>query len=559
MNKQIAKTLYGYASDNRPINKLTVNALSVKSFNLAGIINGSNIFTNIQIFDSQINNTSIGIDSPNVGKFTELISGQPGTGYLTTFYGNTLGNYTQWDPVNNVLTVNGATAVRDTLIASTIDSSCGSILNLKNITSCVSDLYISSGNILLNTTSNLIFGNNYIQSNEFGLTVSGGKLSLLSDITVLDQLFFGSTSSNISFGSGDLTIQNSLGNINLIPMISTGSVNIPLDNKLIFGNSNNWIYGDNSSLHISSPVVNIDGQVNITGSLNVLNTFVNSDSYILPVGTSYYIPITAIQNYTSGSLQITTSLLHYFSIGDTLNISNSDSDPVIDGFYTVVSVLDPFNFIVSGTTLTTPGTTGTVRTDLKFQQNKDVGIQVNYYTDSAQTWGSANYKTGFFGLKLDTGNFTVYKEGTNVNDVFTGTLGTVEADTGLFNHASVGNMYFGNLVSQIERVSCSVTSSSFTVSPVISTTIVNIADGPQVIASATMPSVGLIDGQIKYILINTLNTNGSLVYLYFHKLQVPGGNASALKFKRTGQSVEIMYDKVDDTWRLLMSGAQAIP
>lgn len=62
----------------------------------------------------------------------------------------------------------------------------------------------------------------------------------------------------------------------------------------------------------------------------------------------------------AGSVQITTSTHHDLVAGATVTIVNSNSSPTIDGIYSIVSIVDDFNFTIS-TSVTTPGTSGYIK------------------------------------------------------------------------------------------------------------------------------------------------------------------------------------------------------
>lgn len=645
MSKNIVKPLKGLSVNvgTGVFNTITTKSIILDNLTIAGVFE-NNILNNVQITNSQINNTTIGLQNPAAGSFTNLQSGNVGAGYPVTFYGNVIGDSVTWNPNNSTFTVNGALNIRDctaisdfsickgtlgtsntkglTLSSSTaniyipqytnlnfsttgnnylvgsggsllinstdvyfrdpipfignyldtsgstdrgiqfnylnssgnqtlgffgykaatnlftfytdatnnneiitgnlgsmqfknvivqsitinsggsIDMSCGNLLNVSTITGCGGTLNISSGNIVLNTSSNLLFGNNAqinisngnlalstfsngnislnngllvstngstfvnnslnfnsinstsssisILNTNGNLLVSGGNTIFNSSIQLNNSLNFGNNSSaNINFTNGNLSIVNSFGNINLTPQGTTGTIFIPDYNKLIFANPANYIYGNQSQLFISSPsqigitspVINLNGNVNVIGSLNALTTTINSDVYILPLGTAYYNPITSITNTTTaGITRIAVSLPDYLTIGNLVTLISPNSVPAITGTYSVGNLINSTTFdIYTGQTLTSSGNSGTVKSDLKFDQGKDVGIQVDYWTTTNAnniTAGSSNYRTGFFGFKRNTERWTFYHDGTNANDVFTGTLGDLQANNLYINGIS---------------------------------------------------------------------------------------------------------------------------
>lgn len=354
-----------------------------------------------------------------------------------------------------------------------LDLSNGTISNVKTISgtdlSILSNsINLSSGNVILPFNSNLNFGNttNSIYVNTSGnmfistkqdlsLTSQTGNISLIvntsgnSNISIPKNvpLYFGSTSGGTFISnntSNNLVVSNSSGNIELYPKNSTGSINIPNNNYLNFGSTQNSLLSDGTQLLINGyNGVNINtSNFNISGNVNIIGTItaaVNSDfdinRYILPLGTSQIVDIQSINNYnltTQGNLKITTVQPHNFSIGDSIKIMNSTSIPTIDGTYLVVYTTSNNEFIISGQNLTTAGGIGgTVKSNLTTYQGKDVGIQVNYWSTTASpsiTSGSLGYKTGFFGFKNSTERWTFYKNATISNNIVTGSLSDIEVN-----------------------------------------------------------------------------------------------------------------------------------
>lgn len=354
-----------------------------------------------------------------------------------------------------------------------LDLSNGTISNVKTISgtdlSILSNsINLSSGNVNLPFNSNLNFGNttNSIYVNTSGnmfistkqdlsLTSQTGNIALIvntsgnSNISIPKNvpLYFGSTSGGTFISnntSNNLVVSNSSGNIELYPKNSTGSINIPNNNYLNFGSTQNSLLSDGTQLLINGyNGVNINtSNFNISGNVNIIGTItaaVNSDfdinRYILPLGTSQIVDIQSINNYnltTQGNLKITTVQPHNFSIGDSVKIMNSTSIPTIDGTYLVVYTTSNNEFIISGQNLTTAGGVGgTVKSNLTTYQGKDVGIQVNYWSTTASpsiTSGSLGYKTGFFGFKNSTERWTFYKNATISNNIVTGSLSDIEVN-----------------------------------------------------------------------------------------------------------------------------------
>jgi hypothetical protein len=71
---------------------LTATNLQLESINIAGLFEDG-VFQNVVIKDSQIFNTVIGAEGPNVGYFSDLRTNQD-----VKFISNVFGSYVQWDP-----------------------------------------------------------------------------------------------------------------------------------------------------------------------------------------------------------------------------------------------------------------------------------------------------------------------------------------------------------------------------------------------------------------------------------------------------------------------------
>lgn len=357
-----------------------------------------------------------------------------------------------------------------------LDIQNGNINNVTTITGSSSGiLNLSSGNINVPYNSNLNFGTT---SNSISVTTSGNlTLKSSNDINITSQtgsiylnvntsgtssvnisnntpLYFGIQSSGnyIMSSSGNLNISSSSGNINLTPKSSTGTVFIPTNTILSFGSTSDSILSDGTQLlingyngiGINTSNFTISGNVNIVGTItSTPDPDSDLNRYILPLGTSQYLDITSITNYTGpllGNVKITVNGSHNFSIGDTILIKNSDSIPKIDDSFVVSSIVSETEFTITNTeTLTASGTKGTVKSNLTTYQGKDVGIQVNYWStvgNTSLTSGSVGYKTGFFGFKDTSQRWVYYKDATISNNIVSGTLSDIEVNKVFANNLS---------------------------------------------------------------------------------------------------------------------------
>lgn len=354
-----------------------------------------------------------------------------------------------------------------------LNLSNGQVTGVNTLSGGAVNIFTTVGNLSLTPTSGnsvlipynipLSFGNtqNSIMSDTSGnmiytakskttiLSQTGGISFVTSDSLRAPSnvpLYFGTTNNTyiINDSSGNLSLLNSTGNVNLTPKFSTGSVNIPTNNYLNFGSSSNSVYSDGTQLilnglngiAINSSSVTIAGTVNVVGTLSASNTNVDLNQYILPLGTNQYLPISSVVNNPSGSggnILVTTTTSGYLSIGDSVTLQNTNTTPIIDGNYTITSITSPTSFTITGSSLNTGSSVGSVKTNLTTDPGKDVGIQVNYWsttgnTSTAITVGSVGYKTGFFGFKKSTERWSFYANVTNSNNVVTGSLGDIEVN-----------------------------------------------------------------------------------------------------------------------------------
>ena len=353
-----------------------------------------------------------------------------------------------------------------------IDLQNGTISNLNTISSNMliinsnDSITLRSNNINIPQNSFLNFGSssngNSISTNTLGnldiITSSGNVNFLLNQNSSINfpqniPLNFGNVSSGnyiISNTNGSFVINNSSGNINLVPTVSSGSVNIPTYNYLNFGSGStrNSLYSDGqqlfingySGININSTSFNIGGNVNITGTITAaVNADFDLNRYILPLGTSQILNIASVENYntttnTNGNfIKITTTTPTYYTVGDSVTVTNTGSFPSVDGTYNVSGILSSTSFFINnirGTPLTTTsGSIGTVKSNLMTYQGKDVGIQVNYWNGIGITSGSSGYKTGFFGFKNNTNRWSFYNNATITDNIVTGTLSDIQVNT----------------------------------------------------------------------------------------------------------------------------------
>ncbi len=424
---------------------------------------------------------------------------------------------------------------------SNIQLSNGSVSGVSVLSGGALEIQATSGNISFSASSVLLpfntplsFGNtnNSIQSDTAGNVVmtSTARLTLLSQteginlvtsdfIRVPDKvpMYFGTSSNTFiaSNSAGALSIVNSSGNIDLSPQVSTGSVNIPANNYLNFGDSRNSVYSDGAQLFlngfegisIASSSVTISGSVNILGTLLAGNTAIDYNQFILPLGTYEYNAITSVSNNTTGNggnIQVTIASNAYLAAGDPVTLQNTTTSPPIDGQYTIDSVINPTTFTISYfSNLTTGSSSGNIKTNLTTDKGKDVGIQVNYWSTTGNasiTAGSVGYKTGYFGFKKDLERWSFYSNATINNNIVTGAFGDIQVNK-VFASRLSGVILDGGITCGSNNVA----GSNFTISG-------GTIDGTPVGVTAAAPGRFTTLSNTVQASLSNVQLQGSLVY-----------------------------------------------
>lgn len=373
---------------------------------------------------------------------------------------------------------------------SNLDVKCGTIANVSVLSGCSSqglsiistngNISISTANILLPQNTRLAFGstNNSISSTSVGnILIASNTNNIIFSTNTLGNAFtqfsqnsgmyFGSQSSGnflIRDTNSNFNITNTSGDIYLSPYTnittnSYGNIVIPVNNNLVFGNSNTKISGDGTNLQLYGYSIDINststifnGNVNVIGSL----TTIDSGKYIYPLGTKQLLNIINIENSsTLGNVLVTTNLVNYLVIGDSVTLTNTDSIPTLNSVYTVNQIINNKTFSISHVSLTKPATYGTLYGVLKVYQGKDVGIEVDYWTtagNTSVTAGSVNYKQAFFGWINNTQQWTYYSNATIQNDIITqGTLGDIRVNQ-IYTNKISGFILDGQIVGGTSKI-----------------------------------------------------------------------------------------------------------
>lgn len=525
----------------------------------------------------------------------------------------------------------------------------GGISGVKDLSGGSIEIITTEGNISLSPTSGssivipndvpLVLGEeSYITSTTSGslfiaspndVVVTAGNQILLNgeNGTVIGndedgaaRLYLGNTSSTY--------IENTTnGNLRLAP---EKDVLITDNTRLVFSDDgNNYIYGnteglfivgeelriDGESLNMNVDAVNVNGQLQVSGKVYADGIEVDSTPFIYLLGSFDKLNITSIINHShavhsDAEVLISTAETHQLGIGAIVTLRSTNSDPVIDGTYSVTSVVSDNSFTISPDNITLPlnldGTSGIVRAPIAADPGKDVGIQVNWHTGS--TSGTMDSKTGFFGFKRDTKRWTFYKEGTNTEDVFNGTLlgdvefnkghihklsgfelqGGLTAGTNLISGANfminggsidgvtIGSVVpspanftnlsstnvnvtngtlLGNLNYSVEHVSLGSNGTSGSLAVDVIVSFVNVEDLFE--TELELPS-GFVDGQLKTIIAARVGNDSSFRVMFGNNSLltpfIPGSALtsptypSKILFKRQGQSVSLVWNAVESCW-----------
>ena len=301
------------------------------------------------------------------------------------------------------------------------------------------DLYIDAlGSIIIPDYTKLLFSssNQYISGGDNGiLNINSSGETIMSNTGLRNpsNIYFNLLNNNTYIGT-DSNENLSLisGNNIYLTSGSGGNIYIPTNSNFVFGDYSTRIVSDGSKLYIYGADLEIDSNVIINGSLNVLGPVISTvqqtikaDGHILQLGNGMKLDIL---NITDGSIvdsiDITVSADHKLIVGDTIIISETNSSPVIDGTYTVTEIIDNITYRINFTGgVLVDGTLGLSVSKKVYNNGKDIGIQANWHNGISGTLGA---KYAFFGYKTSLGRWQFIKDGINNNEVFTGTLGDIE-------------------------------------------------------------------------------------------------------------------------------------
>jgi hypothetical protein len=475
----------------------------------------------------------------------------------------------------------------------TIDSIGDTTISSENTLSFLAgdSVSMSSGSVALNESTVVSFGTQ---------GTSGGYSTTIGKDT-----------------SGTLIVQNYTGGIYL----SSGSISVPETSPIVFGQENVNIYGEDDRLYINGyrgTIISGDettflGNLNIIGNITSTNVDTDVIPFIYPLGTNNILDITRIAQISGGTaggtvgssiIEIQTDGAHYLKIGDEISIKNTNTEPRLNGTFTVSNVMsNDILRILSTISLTQNGTEGKLISKLVTDPGKDVGIGVNWHTGF--TTGTVEAQTGFFGFKRNTERWTFFRTGTITDNVFNGTLGNIEASKAFLdrisgfvldgavsagsnkitgtnfeigggsidntpigvNSANVGRFtaltstvqtnvnnqtVSGRMSYSTERFTVSSANPSINPSNIHMVTFISVS-GISFNGSGTMPN-GTSDGQVKTVVFSAMGANCTYVLNFASgKLIAPNPLNPSLvptkiTFKRKGQSINLIWDDVGQFW-----------
>ncbi|NBP01676.1 MAG: hypothetical protein EBU90_16380, partial [Proteobacteria bacterium] len=473
--KPLVKPLKGgsVSSNLGVFDTVSANTLKLESLSIAGVFEDG-ILLNVIIQDSELKNTVIGVDGPNVGYFTKLQTRSD-----VNLYSNIVGAAVNWDP-------NTAQFYISSTRASFKVDGCSFLGNLEicrndiSATNFNGDINIIPNNLgtlylkgpITNITSNGNFYSelakgsaSFVIDNDFKVYSSHGSSSITS--------FDSSTTQTIN---GDISLQTDTGlATKLLTVVRTTDANVLLTSVFPHQLKSGDVFSvTNGSLNGLFTVGNIlndtvftlnatSGAVFYTtgGSFAKLpsnNIVLNSQNL---VKIPDRIPLTF--GDTTNSISAGTSGMVVSSYGDVFintNANNTSANNIVrfpqntklqlgtSGSnyinYDGNSVnINSANQIDLNGSLTTIDTTNTKLYDpiitlanynLVSNDGKDRGVEFNYFDNTTNSM-----KLGWFGFRNATKSFSFIADATNNNEVISGSIGNFE-----LSFLSVNNVFLNS-------------------------------------------------------------------------------------------------------------------
>lgn len=494
----------------------------------------------------------------------------------------------------------------------------GNIYNVSSLNVTSGNIVLNPGSgghvTISGSLSSLYFGgaSNEIRASSGNLIVSSsGKIVLDTPIVDLDEnVLQVCPDSSVYCNSAGHLILDSLNSI----VLETDNVYFNSSGHLFLG-GDGYLSSVKSDVVGIFGSTNLYGDMNVTGVLSATDWDFDLERFIIDLGKKSRHIVTSISNSsTVGIVQVSLSTPHYLVAGDTVEFKNTNSDPSIDGIRLVDSVLDGNTLAIVHSTVLS-GTFGNMTSKLVQDPGKDVGVQINFWSTAGSIMtssGTVNYHSGFFGFKRATERWSFYRDANIVDNVVTtGTFGSLEADTlyisnvsgftllggmtagsqvvsgnnfiisgGLIDFTPIGSITAssGRFTTLTNTVSATLTGlratntshtperivtniGSPTANPNVENTMALVTvTGTSFTGTGTMPVTGLNDGQMKIFVASFIDTDCTYELTFpAGKLVTPNpmlaSDPTKITFKRSGQSVQLVWDNTASYWITMNSGA----
>jgi len=445
-SKPLTKPLKGgsIVSNFGSFDTVSANTLILESVSITGVYEDG-IFIGITIQDSELINTTIGLQQPNVGYFTELKTFDD-----VTFTSNIANTNLIWDPDTGQLYISSTSG------SFKVDG-CSYLGNLeicRNDVKAINpngDVNIIPNNIgtinlrgAVNNTSTvgsfsvqmLSGGASIVTSNGITMYSSRGSLAATTD----DGQTFMTMNGDISFNVDTATTLRNLTNVRF----TSGSIILttPVYHNL---NSGDVVLVSNGSLQGGFTVGSIlsTNTVSLTTTTNssfiqtggnvikvannniILNTpnlvriphdtrlvFGTTSNAVSGSTTGIYINTPVLQIPQNTPLQLGVSSGNFINLsGGTLNVSSNDRIHIAS----TLTQIDSTNVRFFDPIITLADYT------LSSNDLKDRGVEFRYFDPD-----SNSNKLGWFGFKNATKRFTFITDAINNNEIISGTIGSLE-------------------------------------------------------------------------------------------------------------------------------------
>jgi hypothetical protein len=501
---------------------VTANTLKLENINIAGVFEDGQLI-NVVIIDSELRNTAIGIDGPNVGYFTQVQT-RSDVSMLSNIYG---ANVT-WNPDTAQFYISssqGSFKVDGCSYLGNLEV-CRNDVKAVNLNGDVNIIPNNLGTInLKGAITNIASRGNYysevqrggvsfIVNNDIVLNSSRGKAVVTTGKEQVFTTINGDISLNVDTGIIARTLvsaSTTAGNIILttpfphqlnagdVVMVTNGSLNggytvasVITDTSIYLTTTTGSVFSSSGGSLIKVADNNINLNTNafvkipektrltfgdtsnsisgFTGGINV--TSIGDVVFDVDSNSAIRVPqTTALQFGTSGNNYVAFN-------GSQLNINSN----VVDIGGTLASI-DTTNTRFYDPILTL------ANYDLQANDGKDRGIEFKYF-DTA----SDSMKLAWFGFKNQSKSFTFIPDATNTNETITGNIGNFELSFLSVNNIALAaggqvDMSCGKLlnVSQITGCSNNLTIAGSTNVTVNATNRISLAAAADVLVPNNVP------------------------------------------------------------------------